>query len=64
VGGDRVADSVQPGRDGGEDAPGVDGAHAAGPCRPVAPKEGRDLGRDGRGRDRNSDDESAVSASR
>ena len=45
------------GGDGGGDAPGVDGAHGAGPDRACGSPKGRDLGRDERGRDRYSDGE-------
>jgi hypothetical protein len=64
VGGDRVADSVQPDVTVEKMRQASMALMRLVPAGPVAPKEGRDLGRDGRGRDRNSDDESAVNASR
>src|SRR5579859_6555214 len=45
------------GGDGGGDAPGVDGAQGASPDRAHGSPRGRDLGTDGRGRDRYSDEE-------
>ena len=51
------APALQSGRDVGGDAPGVDGADAAGPYCAVEAQKGRDRDRDGSGRDRNSDEE-------